>query len=249
MLVNTDGIVLKSSKFNENDSLIVIFTRKLGKISAVAKGSRRPKSNLLSGVQPFCHSEFILYKGKSLYTVSQCDVKNINYKLRENLDVLSYATYFLELVSAETNEGQTNNRLFNLLGKTLLLLSKDNIEIDTIVRCFELKFLDYTGYKPHLESCVNCNCLRSEKWMFSSERGGLLCGQCQNYQDGTIISTYTIKLAKYLLFKDITEIQKLKISNFLNEQLKKVLKHYIFVHINKHNFKSLNLIEKTYRSE
>ncbi|QUH26895.1 DNA repair protein RecO [Serpentinicella alkaliphila] len=245
MLIKTAGIVLKNSKFNENDSLLVIFTRKLGKVSAVAKGARNPKSVLLSGVQPFCYSDFVLYKGKSLYTVSQCDVKQSFYKLREDLDRLTYAAYLLELVSAETREGQTNNRLFNLLGKTLLIMSNPEAELNTVLRAFEIKFLHYSGYTPQLNDCVNCGSTQQTGWKFSPKEGGLLCSNCHSIDYKAIkMSDYTLKLAKYLLVKDISEIQKLKISNFLNLELSKVLKEYIFVHINKQSFKSLDIIEK-----
>lgn len=245
MLIKTAGIVLKNSKFNENDSLLVIFTRKIGKISAVAKGARNPKSTLLSGVQPFCYSDFVLYKGKSLYTVSQCDVKESFYKLREDLDRLTYASYLLELVGAEVNEGYTNNRLFNLLGKTLKIISKSDVELKTVLRAFELKYLFYSGYTPHLNSCVNCNKEQETGWKFSAKEGGILCDECHTIDYKAMkISDYTLKLAKYLLFKDIEEVQKLKISNFLNNELSKVLKEYIFVHINKKSFKSLDIIEK-----
>jgi len=245
MLVKTAGIVLKNSKFNENDSLLVIFTRKMGKISAVAKGARNPKSVLLAGIQPFCYSDFVLYKGKSLYTVSQCDTKQSFYKLREDLDRLTYASYLLELVGAEISEGSTNNRLFNLLGKTLLLMSNPDIELKTVLRAFELKFLYYSGYTPHLSSCVNCNSNQQSGWRFSNKEGGILCSDCHNVDYKAVkISDHTLKLARYLLFKDINEVQKLKISDFLNNELSKVLKEYILVHINKQSFKSLDLIEK-----
>lgn len=245
MLIKTSGIVLKNSKFNESDSLLVIFTRKIGKISAVAKGARNPKSVLLSGVQPFCYSDFVLYKGKSLYTISQCDVKESFYKLREDLDRLTYASYLLELVGAEISEGHTNNRLFNLLGKTLFIMTSPDVELNTILRAFELKFLYYSGYTPHLNSCVNCSGNQETGWKFSPKEGGILCSNCHTIDYKAIkMSDYTLKLAKYLLAKDMNEIKKLKISDFLNKELGKVLKEYIFVHINKQSFKSLDMFEK-----
>src|SRR5690554_1201034 len=100
MLITTEGFVLKNRKYRETDSILTIFTRKVGKINAIAKGARRPKSNLLAGIQPFCYSEFVLYKGRNLYTVSQCDSKEIFYPLREDLKKLSYASYLMELVEA-----------------------------------------------------------------------------------------------------------------------------------------------------
>ncbi|AKL95782.1 DNA repair protein RecO [Clostridium aceticum] len=245
MIVKTEGFVLKSRKYGESDSMLVIFSRKLGKINAIAKGAQKPKSALIAGVQPFCYSDFLLYRGKNLYTVTQCEPKEIFYKLREDVKRLSYASYLVELIEAVTIEGQTNNRMFNLLGKTLYLMTKSDIEINTIVRSFEMNFLNYCGFKPEFHCCVSCNKTTSASWKFSSQEGGLLCENCFSVDPYAMkISEITLRLAKYLQTKEITEIHKLKISDFLNEALKKLLKQYILVHINKYDFKSLELAEK-----
>lgn len=246
MLLKTEGFVLKNKKYGEADSLLSLFTRKAGKISAIAKGGRKPKSTLLAGIQPFCYSDFVLYRGKSLYTVNQCEVIEIFYPIREDLKKLTYCSYLIELVDAVITEGQTNNRLFNLLGKTLYLFKKDDIEIDTIVRAFELKFMYYSGFKPHLSSCVNCNHEETgQQWRFSPQQGGLLCKNCYHTDLYAMkISEPALRLANYLLNKDITQIQKLKVNDFLNEELKNVLKKYISVHINKYDFKSLDIADK-----
>lgn len=244
-MVKTEGFVLKSRKYREGDVILTIFTRKLGKISAIAKGAQRPKSPLIAGVQPFCYSEFLLYRGKSLYTVTQCESKEIFYSLREDVKRLAYAAYLVELVEAVTNEGQTNNRLFNLLGRALYILTKSDIEINAVIRGFEMNFLNYCGYKPELYYCVNCRKQESDAWKFSPQEGGILCKDCFDRDIYAMkISEITLRLAKYLQSKDIKEVQKLKISDFLNEALKKLLKQYISVHINKYDFKSIDLADK-----
>lgn len=245
MLLKTEGFVLKSKKYGETDSLLTIFTRKLGKINAIAKGVQRPKSTLMAGVQPFCYSDFVLYRGRSLYTVSQCEPKEIFYKIREDIKKLSYGAYIVELIDAVTNEGQTNNRLFNLLGKTLYLLTKPEIEVDTIVRSYEIHFLNYSGFKPEFNRCVNCGKEQSTSWKFSPQEGGILCNQCIQQDPYSMkISDMTLRLARYLQSRDIVEIQKLKINKSLNDALKKLLKQYIMVHINKYDFKSMELADK-----
>ncbi len=245
MLIITEGFVLRNRKYREIDSLLTIFTRKVGKINAIAKGARRPKNNLLAGTQPFSYSEFVLYKGRSLYTVNQCDTKEIFYPLREDLKKLSYAAYLVELVESVTVEGQTNNRLFNLLGKTLYILKENDIEINPIIRAFEIKLMNYSGYRPHLVNCVHCANKRSTLWKFSAEQGGLLCSSCLNTDPFAMkIGNTAIKLAIYLLTRDMSEIKNLKISSYLNDELRKILKQYILTYTNRHNFKSLEIAEK-----
>ncbi|MBM7614638.1 DNA repair protein RecO [Alkaliphilus hydrothermalis] len=249
MLIKTEGFVLKNKKYGETDSMLTIFTRKIGKINAIAKGARKPKSTFLAGIQPFCYSDFVFYKGKSsLYNLSQCDAREIFYCIREDLDALTYGAYLLELVEAVTNEGQTNNRLFNLLGKTLsMLANKDqkDFELQTVVRAFEVNLLAYSGFKPHVHSCVNCNQSNFKQIKFSHEEGGILCPKCFTVDPfASKISETTVRLANYLLNKDILEIQKLKVNEALNNELKLILKKYIMVHINKYQFKSLDMLDK-----
>lgn len=245
MLVNTEAFVLKNKKYGETDSMLTLFTRKLGKINAIAKGARKPKSSLLAGIQPFGYSDFILYRGKSLYTITQCDSKKIFYSIREDLDKLAYGAYFLELVEAVTNEGQTNNRLFNLLGKALMQLEEKDIELLTIVRAFELKLLVYSGFKPQLKACVSCGKVQFNPIHFSMEGGGILCPDCFQVDPFAIkVSETTIRLANYLLDRELVEISKLKVHENLMKELKNLLKKYILVHINKYQFKSLDMLDK-----
>ncbi len=246
MIIKTEGFVLKNKKMGEADALLTIFTRKLGKISAVAKGARRPKSQLLSGIQPFCYSEFVLFKGKNLYQVNSCDSKQIFYSIREDMDRFTYGAYILELVEAVIIEGQTNNRLFNLMGKTLSILTLEEIELQTVVRAFELNLLHYAGFKPQFTACVSCGSKEGKDCRrFSVSQGGILCRECFNEDMVALkISETTIRLANYLLSKEINEVYKLKVNNFLNNELKGILKKYIMEHINKYHFKSLDIMDK-----
>ncbi|GAB6084851.1 DNA repair protein RecO [Alkaliphilus crotonatoxidans] len=245
MLINTEAFVLKNRKYGETDSMLTLFTRKLGKVNAIAKGARRPKSNLLAGIQPFGYSDFILFKGKSLYTVNQCESKKIFYGIREDLDKLTYGAYVLELIEVVTNEGQTNNRLFNLLEKTLTVLLERDIVPETIVRAFELKLLAYSGFKPHLRGCVGCGRTQFNTVRFSIEAGGILCPHCFHEDPFAIgVSETTIRLANYLMEKELSEISTLKIKKSLMNELNQLLKKYMMVHINKYQFKSLEMLDK-----
>ncbi|MCD5414004.1 MAG: DNA repair protein RecO [Clostridiales bacterium] len=244
MQIKTEGFVIKSIKYSEYDSIITIFTRKLGKVSAIAKGARRPKSAFKAGIQPFSYSEFIIFKGRSMHTVNQCDAIEIFYSLREDIFKLSYASYILELVGAVITEDQTNNSLFNLLGKTLYMLKRKNIEINTIVRTFELQFLEFSGLKPNINSCVECGNEEMITHKFSHREGGLLCEQCVGKDKCAVnVSKHTMRLANYLLNADMKKITKLKISQFLNEDLSKITKRYILEHTNVYKFKSLEILE------
>jgi len=64
----TEGIVLRYTNLGEADKILTILTRNNGKIKAIAKGCRKPKSSLLSSSEVFVFSEFVLYKGTNFIT-------------------------------------------------------------------------------------------------------------------------------------------------------------------------------------
>ena len=106
-------------------------------------------------------------------------------------------------------------------------------------------FLNYSGFKPEFDQCVNCGEKQSSSWRFSPQEGGVLCNSCYQQDPYSMkISNMTLRLARYLQSKDITEVENLKVNKLLNEALKKLLKQYIVVHINKYNFKSMELADK-----
>ncbi len=249
MLVKTEGIVLKNMKYKESDGILTIFARKLGKVSVMARGARSSKSKYLAGAQPLCYSDFVLYKGKSMYTLNDVDTIHNHYRLREDLDSLSVASFFVELVDAVTIEGQSNNRLFSLFIESLGALENKTGVSDLIVLRFLLQFLKFSGYEPYMKGCNQCSTGKSSRWVLDMEEGGLLCEECQRKSRGRAhpLSAKAIRLAKYLMIIDIDDLQELKVHPKLIRELKGVFQQYMMIHLDKRNFKSLDFLTKIHK--
>lgn len=245
MLIKTEAFVLKSQKYREADSLMVLFSRKMGKISAVAKASRRARSQMLAGIQPFCHSDFLLYQGRSLYTVNQVEAKQIFYPLREDYQRLVEAAYLVELVEAEITEGQTHPRLYSLFGSGLTLLSHKETQLNTLVRAFEIHYTRVCGYAPQTMACVACGTPSSERWSFSAAQGGVLCSACRHQDNhARSISTTCLNLLRYLGAKSLHEVMRLKIHPKLNEELQQLMRWYLLYQTERHQFRSQKLMQQ-----
>lgn len=244
MLLKTDAIVLKQNKFGEGNTIVTLFSKKLGKIQAVAKGSRRPRGKYSVGTQPFSYGEFVLFKGRDLYQISQVDIKHSFYKLREDVIKLTFASYILELTESMITEGQTNNRLFNMLVKCLYVLSAMHKDYETVTKAYELKLLMYGGYKPEINKCVCCGATNSSSIKFSSREGGILCKTCVPQDPYAMkISSSTINVIRYLMNTDLVQLSRLKIKPDVLKELNKIVKHYISTHIDKPKFNSLQFLE------
>ena len=244
IIVNTQGIVLRSARYKESDLILTIFTRKLGKVSAIAKGAKRNKSSLLSSSQVFSYSNFTLKKQGNMYRVSQSETIKSFYDIAYDIDAFSYATYITSLVEGSIYENQSNNRLFVLLAQTLYLYTQKDIDKEFITKAFELKFLDYAGFKPIVNKCVNCNTTNLKNSVFNVDEGGILCEKCkENHVYNFKIDSTTIKLMDYVFRNDIITCSKAKVSKYIVNELEKILKVYIQVYIDNVNIKSLHLFQ------
>jgi DNA repair protein RecO (recombination protein O) len=244
IIVNTQGIVLRSVRYKENDLILTIFTRKLGKVSAIAKGAKRNKSSLLSSSQVFSYSNFTLKKQGNMYRVNQSETIKSFYDIAYDIEAFSYATYITGLVEGSIYENQSNNRLFVLLAQTLYLYTKKDVDKEFVTKAFELKFLDYAGFKPIVNRCSNCNTNNLKNSVFNVDEGGILCEKCKvNHVYNFKIDSTTIKLMDYVFRNDILTCSKAKVSKYIVNELSKILRVYIQVYIDNANTNSLHLLQ------
>lgn len=244
VILNTQGIVLKSVTYKENDLILTIYTRKLGKIAAIARGAKKSKSSLLSCSQIFAYSNFTLKKEGNMYRVTQSEIIKSFYNLSYNFEAFSYATHNLKLIDNITIEGQPNNRLFILLAQSLYLFCEENVDMEYVSLCFELKFLEYIGFKPIVNRCVSCNNVDFKNPMFNIYEGGVLCEKCSsNFEHNLKMNITTAKLMDYILKNDILSCAKANVSKYLLNELNRILKIYMNEYLGNINEKSLNVLK------
>lgn len=244
IILNTQGIVLKAVRYEENDVILTLFTRKLGKIAALAKGAKRNKSSFLSSSQLFSYSNYTLKKQGNMYRVSQSDIIKSFYDISYDIDAFSYATYITKLVEGSTLENQTNNRLFILLAQTLHLYTQNDVDKQFITRAFEIKFLDYIGFKPVVNRCCSCGSKDLKVPVFNVSEGGTLCGICSEHSENNLkIDVTTVRLMEYILSNDILKCSKAKVSKYITYELGKILNKYLNTYIDNVNLKSLYLLQ------
>ncbi|MDR0879279.1 MAG: DNA repair protein RecO [Clostridioides sp.] len=242
--MSTEGIVLRTVKYKENDVILTIFTRKLGKVSAIAKGARRVKSPLLSSSQLFSYSNFTLKQQGNMYRVAQADTIKNFYNISYDFDAFSYASYVVRLVENSIFENQTNLRLFILLAQVLYLFTASKADKKYLTSVFELKFLDFTGFRPVVDSCVACGANKYGRYVFNVEAGGIICSDCsENFEQNMKVDPTTVKLMQYILASDISTCAKANVSKYIADELDRVLMRYLQVHVGNINIKSLQLLK------
>jgi len=249
MFINTEGIILRQTKYGESDKILTIFTKKNGKIQAIAKGARKPKSALIASAQVFCYSDFVFFKGKSFYHINNGEIISSFYALRENLSKLAYGTYIVELTEAGLNDEEPNEKLFQLLIKTLKILASIDDNFLKLVLAFKIKYISFIGYKPHLKDCIECGRSLGNRLKFSISHGGALCENCFSkdiYSEK--IDIQTLRAMDKLLYSDLDELQNIEVEKDTLLKIEGVLIRYITSHIEKRNFKSLDFINTLNRT-
>lgn len=116
---SSEGIVLARQNFSEADRILVIFTRKYGKISLIAKGVRKPKSRKRGSLEIFSYIKFSASKGKGLDLIEEVEVIDSFQTIRKDLKKVSVAYFLIEVVGRLTQEGEKNEALFRLILKYL----------------------------------------------------------------------------------------------------------------------------------
>ena len=121
------GMVLSTTPVGEYDRRVVLLTKEQGKVSAFAKGSRRPNSPLVGVVNPFTFGEFTMYEGRSSYTIQSAKVINYFSELREDVLGAYYGFYFLEVANYYAREFNDELEMLKLLYQTMRALTNPHI--------------------------------------------------------------------------------------------------------------------------
>ena len=107
-LVKVSGMVISTMSVGEYDKRVVILTKERGKITAFAKGARRPNSALVAAATPFSFGEFEMFEGRSSYTVVRASIQNYFREVQEELGVTPKITRPLWLNQAFFTEDVDN---------------------------------------------------------------------------------------------------------------------------------------------
>lgn len=151
-LVNLTGMVLKVSSVEDSDRRLVILSRERGKITAFARGAKRPGNQLMGVTRPFVFGDFRLYEGRDSYSLQGVDVKNYFSEITQDVETACYGSYFLEFADYYSRENLEASEQLLVLYQSLRALLKPSLPNELVQVVFELRSMvingDYTEDVP-----------------------------------------------------------------------------------------------------
>jgi len=194
--MRVEAVVLRHADWGEADRLVTLYTREEGKLQAIAKGARKIRSRKAGHLEPFTRVALLLARGRDLWIITQAETVEPHLSIRENLDLIVYASVVVESLDRFTYEEGQNLQLYQLLIDTLARLERMDDPF-IVVSYYQVRLLDHLGFRPNLFTCVQCEAeIQPQNQYFSPIGGGVLCPRCGSNAAGAI--PVTLDALKYL---------------------------------------------------
>ena len=148
------GIVLRRTDIRDNDRILTILTRDHGKVSALARGLRKPTAKLAAHVDLFAIAELSFATGYNLEILTGA-VRHPDSYFTDGLEALAYASILAEVVDRSTEPSTPVPALYELLSQALVALAPAGPR-RPVVLWHSYRLLDWMGHAPLLSQCAQC---------------------------------------------------------------------------------------------
>ena len=193
MLTKDLAICIRAIDYSETSQIVSFFTRAAGKIDAIAKGSKRPKSPFDGPIEVLSHGNIVFVDsgGEKLATLTEFQQQPALINLRNNLFVLYACLFAAELMNNLTHDYDPHPELFDGFLEFLQNVNEQHSTSDqqrdilALLILFQLTLLREIGIQPILNHCVNCKTIHesqaeSHELYFSNSANGLICRDCES---------------------------------------------------------------------
>ena len=143
--VTLTGMVLFAAPAGETDRRITLLTKERGKITAFARGARKPNSPFIAATRAFAFGRVTLYEGRNSYTVAGMEISNYFDRLSMDLEASCYAAYFAEFAAYYAHDGVEAGDMLKLLYAAFVALERGSIPGPLLRAVYELKLMQVNG--------------------------------------------------------------------------------------------------------
>jgi len=178
------ALLLRRVEFGEADLIVALFTRELGRVSALARGARKSTRRFGGALEPFFTLDVRLEERTTseLLVLAEAGIARARLGLLGELARLDAAGRALGWVRDASPPRTPEPRIFALLERFLDRLDSSDPKLVPGRELGELalSLLSEFGWGITLESCVSCGkaCPEGKPGNVDPRRGGLVCRSC-----------------------------------------------------------------------
>ena len=178
--ISTNALVIRRSDYSDYDRMVTLFSPDYGRIDAIARGCKKPKSPLLNCCEPFVSGEFQLFQRGERFSIEQCAISESFFELRMNYERLQHGVYWLRLLDAAVMPDVAMPDLFLITLRALAHLNYSELPPELLTMAFEMHLMAQTGYAPRVDACQICGQPIDGDARFDALRGGCVCMNCRS---------------------------------------------------------------------
>jgi len=217
---HTLAIILNRQSYRDYDSLVVVYSEKFGKLSLIARGTKKLQSKLAGHLEPFNLVNLMIIPGKSRDYVGSALTQTAWLNLKNGLNKLYYVGRAVNLFHRLVGEKELDPNLFLLWCEWLNYLDNNPCDCskeegELLLNFFSLKLLTSLGYQPEMYHCLVCHqVITPGHNYFHLQDGGLICSACcpaiLPRPELLPVSDNVIKLVRFLTGHNLDRISQLK---------------------------------------
>lgn len=186
--------MLRGRPLGEADRVYTLLTRERGKVDAVAKGARRPRSAIGGRLEPLAEVSVSLHRGRSLDVIREVRTIRSHWTGLVRPEAFATAALFAETIDLFCEPDLAMPEIYALLVGAVAAVAASDAPAMLVPR-FQLRLLDALGLAPAGDACVRCGgAFEAHGAWLDLEAGGLGCERCYGVRgDGHALSAADVE--------------------------------------------------------
>jgi DNA repair protein RecO (recombination protein O) len=193
------GVVLRTTPLRESDLLVVLYTDRHGRVSAVARGARRSRRRFAGALSLLVLARYQLGRRPrgELWGLDSAEVVREWTQLSSDVVAVAHASYVAELVDALLPAESPEPEALDLIVALWDALAAGGPSPGAL-RAVEIALLDLAGHRPAIDRCAACGGELGDGAVFDPRRGGAICRACAGLSRNTGVRPYDAGTRAYL---------------------------------------------------
>lgn len=215
----TSGLVLRDTVTKETDKILTVLTPDLGRIGVIAKGARSKRSKYAAACQLLAYSELTLTRRGEWYYLNEAATMELFDGVRQDIVLLSLASYFAELTEAVCTE-ESAPELLRLLLNALYAMGMLGKPPSLVKPAFTWRLMAISGFEPLCDACAVCG-QEPERPALDVIQGVVHCGSCKTGGLSLPLTASALEALRHVLQCDDKKLYRFS----LDEQSLRLLDH------------------------